>query len=180
MSLFLIRSFPAALITVLSGCFWMGPTATDTVDRLVPVADAREVRVEGFNGSITVIGGSDGDTRGHVAVRADRRAKGVDLAAAEANLEQLKIIVRDEGDRVVVTTDRPDGFRGGVDYSVVVPDGWVVDARTSNGSIRCDGVREAIAKTSNGRLEFVGVDEAIDGRTSNGRIRIGDREAKKS
>ena len=160
------------ILALLGGCSWMGPTATDTVGQLVPVGDARSVRVEGFNGSITVVGGSDGDTREQVAVRADRRAKGSDLATAEANLERLEIIVREEGDRVVVTTDRPDGFRGGVDFSVVVPDGWAVDATTSNGSIRCEGVRKATAKSSNGKLTFVAIAEAIDGQTSNGRIEV--------
>lgn len=97
-------------------------------------------------------------------------------------LENTKIQVRGEGDRVSVQTRQPGGwfFVGGskVDYRVTVPERARLEVRTTNGRVRIEGSAGPVhASTTNGSVEVEDATGAVEASTTNGSVRAAFHEA---
>ena len=157
-----------AALMVIGGCGMMRSTATDTIIDSVPIPPADTLKVRSFNGSIKVSPGPD-DT---VSWIAKRSARGTSEAAATANLDSLRVVTSIEDDQFVLGFEKPDQFRGGLSFEVMVPSTWMVDAQTSNGAIETEVFAPVKLRTSNGRIRIDNAASNVEARTSNGSIRL--------
>jgi hypothetical protein len=167
---------PIAMIA-LSACdanFSINPfTAEATVTQsFTPDGTARLV-VEMFNGSVDVVAGSD-DT---VKIDVIKRGGGVSQAAAEDDLNNVEVTMTQDGDTIRVVARRADRRidigNSGASARLRVPNGAILDLRTSNGKIITSGpVGDVTAQTSNGPIETRGSLGQLDLNTSNGSITI--------
>ncbi|MCH7800847.1 MAG: DUF4097 family beta strand repeat protein [Chloroflexi bacterium] len=146
------------------------------------VGESVRLEVDGFNGSITVNLGDDGQ----VLVRASLRQP-----------DRIEYTTQQDGDRIVIKARRLGNFfdlwsRASAKIEVTVPRSTYVDLNTSNGSIKIDGIEgggvldtsngaitasnvegDYTLETSNGRVTVQNVRGAFDIRTSNGSIEFG-------
>jgi hypothetical protein len=100
-------------------------------------AGVQRLEIRGFNGNLRLqVGGAGGDLR--------LERKGGASVVLEKRGDTLRLIAR-----------KPFfSFSSGVNMTLNVPQGLLINVQTSNGTIRVEGlVRELIAKTSNGRIE---------------------------
>jgi hypothetical protein len=104
----------------------------------------REVEIRGVAGSIAVVGGGEGGVQVH----------SVKSAFSPRAMEDLKVGIEKEGDRLVVSEKRERAFmRGGsIDFTVTVPKGvQTLTAHTVSGSVSVRGLGPGVAQ----RLETV-------------------------
>jgi DUF4097 and DUF4098 domain-containing protein YvlB len=99
----------------------------------------------------------------------------------EGELDQMRVEIRGEGDRVDVTTRHPRvtwGRHGRVEYHVKVPAQARVEVQTTNGSVRVSGTGGALrASTTNGSVEVTAAAGGVEASTTNGSIRVAFRDA---
>jgi hypothetical protein len=148
-------------------------TAEETVSQsFAPDGTARLV-VEMFNGSVDVVTGSDNT----VQVDVLKRGGGVSQQAAEDDLKNVEVTITQDGDTIRVvakrTDQRVDLGNSGASARLRVPEGAILDLRTSNGTIGASGpVRDVTAETSNGPIDVRGSLGQLELNTSNGPITI--------
>jgi DUF4097 and DUF4098 domain-containing protein YvlB len=96
-------------------------------------------------------------------------------------LDELRVEIKGEGDRVDVTTRYPRGTwgqHGHVDYRVKVPRDARVEVETTNGAVKVLGAGGPVrATTTNGSVEVTDAGADIEASTTNGSIRAGYRQA---
>jgi hypothetical protein len=152
------------VVLLLSACgayISLNPfTAEETVTQSFTADGQARVVVEMFNGSIDVVTGSDST----VKIDVIKRGGGVSRQAAEDDLQNVEVTMTQDGDTIRVvarrTDQRVDLGNSGASAKLRVPEGTVLDLRSSNGTITSSGpVGDVKALTSNGR---------IDARGSNG------------
>ena len=153
---------------VVPGCGFMGPRATDSLNRNVPLTTANSISINGFNGSIVVRPGMEGQ----VEVLAKRTAQGATAEEAEANLDLLEVETVEQDSEVIVRANKPKGFKGGIAYEVTIPPSMQVAATTSNGSIKIESIGSVTAKSSNGSITVNGASGSVQATTSNGSINV--------
>ena len=139
------------------------------------VAAGGRFEVKNINGTVTIEQGTD---EGTVDVRAERTVKASSDEAAQAILKQARDGRRREaGRRPRSRPARPRaGARGGheVRYFIKVPKSIRVDARTTNGGVRLNGIaNEVTASSVNGGIKGDGLSGHIDANTTNGGVEIG-------
>lgn len=159
--------FATCLLT-FTGCGLLGPSVSDTVTRAVVVGDANAISISAFNGSIKVRQGAGNE----IEVIAKRTAQGNSEQDAQSNLEQLKVEAINEGGTIVVRTQKPTNFRGGIAFDVTIPAGMRIDAKTFNGSINVEADGIVLAESSNASIVIRGAAEQVNARTSNGSIDV--------
>jgi hypothetical protein len=126
-----VAAMPVLALTALGGCSLTGVTASDTVQRTLPVADGTALRVETFNGPIQVtVAGPGEELVIDASVR--RTGEGRDRPAAEADRDRIDVTLRlVDGIAVLeaVYTPSPDAIRGarGAAVTITVPRGTVLD-----------------------------------------------------
>lgn len=143
----------------LSACSLVDGAAVRTEEQALDLAGVREVRVETFNGAVTVTGGSarpnlSAEVRGEAAVRVDR-----------------------QGDVLVVRGIKKPvwSMNRGVSVRLALPDDLALNLSSSNGSLDVSGrMRDVTAKTSNGSVDVRGMRGELQAETSNGRVTIDD------
>jgi hypothetical protein len=148
-------------------------TAEETVTQSFTTAGQPRLVVEMFNGTIDVVTGSDS------AVKIDviKRGGGGTQADAEADLQNVEVTMTQDGDTIRVTAQRTDRRidigNSGASAKLRVPEGAILDLRSSNGPITSSGpVGDAKAQTSNGPIEVRGPLGQLDLQTSNGPITV--------
>ena len=147
---------------VFAGCggLWMSASAEKQATLAVPAPTGKLV-VEGFNGSITIVGTDDVTD---VQVEATIRASGRD--AAELSSKSV-------GDSLTVFVDRPSEFSGSVSYKIRMPTRIAVSANTSNGEVDVQSTHAQVeVASSNGSISVSEVSERIEAKTSNASIRV--------
>jgi DUF4097 and DUF4098 domain-containing protein YvlB len=149
-------------------------TAEETVSQSFTAAGTPRLVVEMFNGSVDVVTGNDPQA---VQIDVIKRGGGVSQAAAEDDLKNVEVTMTQDGDTIRVTAKRTDQRidlgNSGASARLRVPNGAILDLRSSNGPITTSGpVGDVKARTSNGPIETRGPLGQLDLNTSNGRITI--------
>jgi DUF4097 and DUF4098 domain-containing protein YvlB len=133
-----------------------------------PLSAGGRVELEGFNGSIDIIGW-DKDL-----VEID----GTKYAGSEERLKQIKVDIAPSADAIIIRTIRPlERFgNAGIKYSLHVPRRAELSSiASSNGSIRVESIDgRARLRTSNGSIHASGIHGPLDAQTSNGTIDLSD------
>ncbi len=148
-------------------------TAEEVVAQSLNTGGQPRIIVETFNGSIDVITGS-GTT---VDVKVTKRGGGNSQQEAEDDLKNVDVQIAQDGGAIRVTARRTDSRvdigNSGASAKLTVPNGAVLDLRTSNGAITSSGpVGDVAAKTSNGAITVKSALGQLDLRTSNGQITV--------
>ena len=148
-------------------------TAEETVTQSFTPAASPRIVVEMFNGSVDVVTGSDNT----VKVDVIKRGGGVSQQAAEDDLKNVEVTMTQDGDTIRVvakrTDQRVDIGNSGASAKLRVPEGAILDLRSSNGPITASGpVSDVSAQTSNGPIDVRGSLGQLDLNTSNGPITI--------
>ena len=146
----------------------------------VPVQARSRIRVDAVNGLIEL----QSEPGVSVITITGRKLVGAESsAAAQQRLGDLRVVVDEFQNEVVVRTDQPrntNGRRYEVDYAIVVPEDFRVDLDQTNGTIDVWGpLRDVEATNVNGAVDIRGMDEGVDVTVVNGRIdadmvRVGD------
>jgi DUF4097 and DUF4098 domain-containing protein YvlB len=126
-----------------------------------------------FNGGVDVVTGSDST----VKIDVIKRGGGVSQADAEDDLKNVEVTMTQDGDTIRVvakrTDQRVDIGNSGASAKLRVPEGAILDLRSSNGAITTSGpVSDVTARTSNGPIDTRGSLGQLDVNTSNGAITI--------
>jgi len=138
-----------------------------TVDETRPLAANGEFELSNTNGSVRLVAWDEAKVR----VEATKRA------ASERALEELKVEIEGEGDRVTVRTRYPRphwiGNAGSVEYRVSVPRGARVRVDDVNGRVEVGGVSGSVhAATVNGSVDLTEVGGPIEASAVNGSVEV--------
>lgn len=155
---------------LLAGCIGgdFGRALHESIDQSRPLSPGGELSLHNTNGSI------------HVATWEEPRVRieAAKSAATRDALEQTRIEIEGEGDRVTVRTRQPHGGfflhrNAGVEYNVTVPRGARVSVHDVNGRIEIDGVAGSVeAQTVNGSIEANGLGSEVVASTTNGSVEV--------
>ena len=165
------------VVVMLSACganIRINPfTAEETVTQSFTPSAAPRIVVEMFNGSVDVVTGNDNTVKVDVV----KRGGGMSQAAAEDDLKNVVVTITQDGDTIRVvakrTDQRVDLGNTGASAKLRVPNGAILDLRSSNGPITTSGpVSDVTAQTSNGPINARGSLGQLDLNTSNGPITI--------
>jgi hypothetical protein len=160
----------AALTTGACDVAAMGPQERQEVAETRRLDPGGTFTLENTNGAVVIETWNEPT----VSIEAEK-------VAPEGQLDDLRIDIRGEGNRVDVTTrhDRRGwGRHGRVQYRVKVPQGARVEVETTNGSVRVQGTGGALrATTTNGGVEVTDAAGSVEASTTNGSIRAAFRQA---
>jgi putative adhesin len=124
-----------------------GPEQTERFSRKVRVGRDGRVSIGNISGDITVTGGGGDD----VSIDAVKRTRG-----DRAELGRVQIIIDERGGRVDIRTEHErDQFRGrnrgdqvSVDYTITMPSGAALDAKSISGNVKVTNVQGAVRAES--------------------------------
>ena len=160
-------SLAASLI--LTSCIGgdFGMPFEKAVDETRPLATNGEFSLENTNGTVKLVAWDEPRVR----------IEAVKHAASERALEELKVEIVGEGDRLSVRTRHPRarwmGGAGKVDYRVSVPRGARVRVSNVNGRVEVDGVGAAVkASTVNGSVDVSGAGGEVEASAVNGSVDV--------
>jgi DUF4097 and DUF4098 domain-containing protein YvlB len=164
----------ALLLSACGAYFSINPfTAEETVTQSFTTDGQPRIVVEMFNGSVAVVTGSDPTVKVDVIKRGD----GTSQADAEDDLKNIAVTVTQDGGTIRIvakrTDQRVDFGNSGASAKLRVPEGAILELRSSNGSITSAGpVGDVKAQTSNGPIDVRGSNGQLVLNTSNGPISI--------
>jgi hypothetical protein len=156
---------------VLNGCIeghgHFGMPFRASVDETRPLAANGELSLQNTNGSVRLVAWDEAKVR----IEATKRA------SSERALEELRVEIEGEGDRVTVRTRYPRprwiGHSGAVEYRVSVPRGARVLVDNVNGRVEVGGVTGSVhATTVNGSVDLTGVGGVIEASAVNGSVEV--------
>jgi DUF4097 and DUF4098 domain-containing protein YvlB len=145
-----------------------------------PVADAPP-QVRSFNvgangslklsnvaGDVKVTGGSGSEIR----IEAKVHGRGKTDAEARAQIDTVKVDMRQSGNRVEVETTHQNHSHAWVDYTVVVPNGASIDVRSVSGDVQVSEIGgSARAETVSGDVVATGLAQVAALRSVSGDVR---------
>jgi hypothetical protein len=146
-------------------------TAEETVTQSFSADGQQRVVVEMFNGTVDVVTSTDNT----IKVDVIKRGGGISQADAQDDLKNVDVTMTQDGDTIRVvakrTDQRVDIGNSGASAKLRVPQGTILDLRSSNGPISSSGpVGDVKAQTSNGPIDVRGSSGQLDLNTSNGPI----------
>ena len=148
----------------------MGPRERQQVNETRRLDARGTFTLENTNGAVVV----ETWDQASVSIEAEK-------VAPEGQLDDLRVEIKGDGDRVDVTTRYPRGTwrqHGQVDYRVKVPRDARVEVETTNGAVKVLGAGGPVrATTTNGSVEVADAGADIEASTTNGSIRAGYRQA---
>jgi hypothetical protein len=154
---------------LLTGCIGgdFGSRFQTSTDETRPLAANGTFELENTNGSVRLTSWDEPRVR----------IEAVKRAGSERALEDLKIEVTGEGDKVSVRTRYPRphwmGGSGRVDYRVSLPRGARVRVGNVNGRVEVDGVLgELKASTVNGSVDVTRAGSRVDASAVNGSVEV--------
>ncbi len=154
---------------VVNGCIGgnLGLPFRESVDETRALAANGELELSNTNGSVRLVAWDEAKVR----VEATKRA------ASERALEELKVEIEGQGDRVTVRTRYPRphwlGNAGSVEYRVSVPRGARVHVDNVNGRVEVGGVSGSVhAATVNGSVDLTEVGGPIEASAVNGSVEV--------
>jgi DUF4097 and DUF4098 domain-containing protein YvlB len=162
-----------AAVLVLPGCWVVNfnPfTAEQEVSDTFKTKATPLIVVDTFNGVIDVTPGE----KGIVEARVTKRAGGSTQEEAEQDLENIEVSMKQEGDKIEIKvgkTDQSMWSNRGASVELQVPEGTVLDVRTTNGKVNVVAITGDVkARSSNGAIHVKGTRGKLDLTTSNGGI----------
>jgi hypothetical protein len=154
---------------VVNGCVGssFGQPFRASVDETRPLAANGELDLSNTNGSVRLVAWDEAKVR----IEATKHA------TSERALEELKVEIEGEGDRVTVRTRYPRphwlGNGGSVEYRVSVPRGARVRVDDVNGRVEVGGVSGSVhATTVNGSVDLTEVGGPIEASAVNGSVEV--------
>jgi DUF4097 and DUF4098 domain-containing protein YvlB len=169
-------AFPTLTIGVTcllsSGCDLPRFSATKDFQKTITVNSPTEIVADTFNGSIEVTAGSNNEVEvlAHLVAYADSDAlarEKLDSLIPEINTTTEALTIRS-------TKSKEQGsIMDSVRFELKVPAGWPLKLTTSNGTVKCEGLRgPVLVKTSNGRIQVKEAVGKISLTTSNGSVEV--------
>lgn len=157
----------------LAGCDFVDPSEWGNSDRYKEdfssthkLASGGRVVLEGFNGSVEVMGWDKDEVE----------VSGTKSASREEVLKAINVDVTADAGMVRIRARRPDerNCNCGVRFTLKVPKKVILeDISTSNGSLRLESIQgSARMHSSNGAVHVWGVDGDVDIQTSNGSVDV--------
>ncbi|MFN8595763.1 MAG: DUF4097 family beta strand repeat-containing protein [Anaerolineae bacterium] len=148
-------------------------TAEEVVSKTFSTDGTPRVIVEMFNGGIDIITGSNPG----VDVKVTKRGGGNSQSGAQDDLKNVEVTMTDDGGAIRITARRTDKRvdigNSGASAKLTVPNGTVLELRTSNGAIITSGpIGDMYAETSNGKIDVKGAVGQLNLQTSNGQITV--------
>jgi hypothetical protein len=148
-------------------------TAEEVVSKSFSTDGTPRVVVEMFNGGVDVITGSNPS----VNVKVTKRGGGNSQPEAQDDLKNVEVTMTQDGGAIRIiarrTDRRVDIGNSGASAQLTVPNGALLELRTSNGGIISSGpVGDMVAQTSNGKIDVKGTVGQLDLQTSNGQITV--------
>lgn len=148
-------------------------TARESRDLSLVGYSSHVVRVELFNGELSVRPGPDGGLRATVTVT----GAGATRPEAEADRARIVTTLQEAADAVVLRAvyqpDPTNPRNRGASAAVTVPAGSALELVTSNGKVSVAGITGAVRiRTSNGETTIDGATAGVDAQTSNGAITV--------
>lgn len=147
-------------------------SVSESVEHTVALNPQGSFRIENPRGLIRV----ETWDRPEVLIKADK------YAGSRQTLEDVRIEIKGEGDRVQVVTHLPEvfGFLGGsggsVDYRITLPATVQLEAKTVNGQVEVEGVIGNLrVSTVNGSVTATDVEGEVRASTVNGRVEVSHR-----
>lgn len=147
--------------------------AHDVWTRRYPMSPGGRLVLENVAGAVAV----EASAGRELEMTARRVAKSTSEASAREQLDRVSIVDAASESEVRVTVEYPR-FNGlnsvEVEWEIKVPTGVAVDIRNTNGSLRMAGLDAAVVgRTSNGRVQADALTSpSVDVKTTNGRILI--------
>ena len=111
----------------------------------VDVVDHSRLRLEGVSGTITISGEPESDS---VLITGERRVGSESTQDAEAHLPLLQVTVQEIGNEIYVKTTQPEQTHGRsyvVDYTITVPEGFVVSVNHVTGIVSINSVKNSVS-----------------------------------
>jgi DUF4097 and DUF4098 domain-containing protein YvlB len=159
-------------------------TAEATEQQSFQVEGPAALDLENVFGDVQITAATD-ETQKEIQVTAHKVAWGSNQGAAEAALEELKVIMTQEGDRLTVKVEFPElvnrlrdknGYQ--VDFTIVAPVETTVLAHTSSGEMSLAGTQGSADISSNfGEVRATGLAGALKASSNSGRITAQDIQA---
>ena len=160
---------------VIAGCSGVigESTARETRDLSLVGYSSHVVRVELFNGEVSVRPGPDGRVGASVTVT----GAGATRPDAEADRARVVTTLQETADAVVLRAvyqpDPTNPRNRGASATMTVPAGSALELATSNGKVSVVGITGAIRiRTSNGETTIDGATAGVDAETSNSAITV--------
>ena len=153
-----------------------GPETTDRFSGVYKVDGDGAIDLTQIAGDVRVVTGRGNEIR----VEAVKRVRHRDPEEAKRLLNTLRIEVTQVGNRVEVRTVYPRtgnnrSWNGSVDYSITVPQGAAVSAKTVSGDVTVTAVRgEVRAETVSGDVEVTETPNLAVAKTVSGDVRARD------
>ena len=163
----------AAVIVAGCGGVTGESTARESRDLSLVGYSSHVIRVELFNGELSVRPGPDGRVGATVTVT----GVGPTRSEAEADRSRIVTTLKEAAGAVVIRAvyqpDPANPRNRGASAAVTVPAGSALELVTSNGKVSVAGVTGAIRiRTSNGETTVDGATAGVDAETSNGAITV--------
>jgi hypothetical protein len=142
-----------------------GEESRARIERSFSVGRSPSVEVDNFAGSVTVSRGESGT----VEVIAVKRARGMSAA-------NVRVEMRQEGDRVVIETEGRPGLRSAsVSIEIDVPEDTELDLHTGAGEVSVSGLSADVTLHSNaGAINVYDVKGSVDASTNAGKVEVRD------
>ena len=152
-------------VTVTSGDHDEDGASDESQKHSYEVGENPVIDVTGFNGSIEIITGADGEVDIETTLRVPSKIS----YSATYDGNKVTIIAKRIGNGISI------GRSPSAEIHLVVPEQAMILAKTSNGSISVDGViGDGELKTSNGKIVITESEGTYVASTSNGRITMDD------
>jgi DUF4097 and DUF4098 domain-containing protein YvlB len=136
--------------------------------RAFNVGATGSLKLSNVAGDVKVTGGGGAE----IKIEAVVHAKGKTEAEARAQLDSVKVDMRQNGNRVDVETTHDKHSRAWVDFTVVVPKGAAIDVRTVSGDLMISEIGgTARAETVSGDVVVTGLSAVTALRSVSGDVR---------
>lgn len=153
-----------------------GPEFTENFSRTVRIGNNGTLDLSNLAGNIQITGGG-GDS---VVINAVKQVRRPTEAEARALLQEIQIVVNERGNLVEIRTEYPRNrrnFNGEVNYTVTLPAGSNVIARSVSGDVRINNVRgEVQADSVSGDVTATAIGRLRASRTVSGDLQLTDVE----
>lgn len=153
-----------------------GPEVTELFSRTVRLARNGTFDLSNVAGNIVVTGAGGNDVR----IDAFKRTRNRDESQGRARLQEIRIEIREQGNRIEVRTEYPEqrNLFVAVDYTVSLPQDTNVTLKSVSGDVRVTNVRgELRAESVNGDITATGARRLGAIKSVSGDIQITDAES---
>ena len=122
-------------------------TVTQAFSIDVDVTTQFQLRFDGVNGNVDILGRSDAAA---VRITGEKKVGSHNRQDAERRLDDIEILVDDRADEIIIRTLQPDNTQGRnyvVDYTITLPSDLAVAATQVNGNIIVAGIDNDVLVT---------------------------------